>query len=68
MQYASMTASGLNAFFNTNARCLRYFSLLVRLYAHAGYQIEDIQQEWVQLTMEGDEPYTISVWGELSAF
>ncbi len=31
-------------------------------------QIEDTQQEWVQLKMEGDKPYTVSWWVYLSAF
>ncbi len=34
--------------------------LLLRLDAHAGCQIEGIQQERSQLTMEGNKPYNLS--------
>ncbi len=37
-----------------------FFSSPFLLEAHTGCQIEDMQQERAQLTVEGDETYTVS--------
>lgn len=44
---------------NIGEHCF-YFPRHPRLDVHVGCQIEDTQQEKTQLTMEGDNPYTVS--------
>ncbi len=51
---------------NTGKNCFS-LTFLFRLDAHMGCQIEDTQQEQEQLTIEGDEPYTV-IWFYLSIF
>ncbi len=44
------------------------FPLSLIVETHTGCQIEDTQQDRVQLTVEGDEPYTASWLADLPAF
>lgn len=40
--------------------CHLSLPLIHRLNDYAGWQTEDTQKEWTQLTTEGDEPYNVS--------
>ncbi len=68
VQYVMLSVSGWNGYCSPNSKYLFSCPLLLRLNAHAGCQIEDMQQEWAQFTMEDDEPYKVNWWVDLSTF
>ncbi len=63
VQYVILTASGWNNYCRSNSKYWRELFLPPpppQMDAHMGCQIESTRQEWSQLAMKSDRPYTVS--------